>query len=108
MVEHAVEHDADAPGVRLVDHPAQGGVAAEHRVDLLVVVRVVAMVRRRLEDRREVHGIDAQVHQVIQVLDHADQVAPLVAVVGRGAPHSSRCRGLGTVTLRANRSGKIW
>ena len=61
----------------------RAGVAAEHRVDLLVVVRVVAMVRRRLEDRREVDGVDAQVLQVIEVLDDADQVAPLVAVIGR-------------------------
>src|SRR5437763_8991550 len=35
VVEHAVEHDADAPGVGFVEHPPQRGIPPEHRVDLL-------------------------------------------------------------------------
>ncbi len=83
VVEDAVEHDANPSRVRLVDHPPQRGVAAQHRVDFLVVVGVIAMIRRRLEDRREIHGAHAQVDQVIQVLHDADQVAALISVIGR-------------------------
>ena len=68
VVEHAVEHDPDAAGVRRVEQLAQGRVAAEQRVHLEVVVRVVAVVRRRREDRRQVQRVDAQVREVGQVL----------------------------------------
>ena len=95
VVEDAVEHDADAPGVGFVDQPAEGRVAAEHRVDLLVVVRVIAMVRGRLEDRREVDGVDAQVAQIVEMLDDADQVAALVAVIRRRRAPLVEVPGLG-------------
>ena len=94
--------------MRLVEQPAEGGVAAEHRVDLLVVVGVVAVVRGRLEDRREVDGVDAEVDQVVELLDDADQVAPLIAVVGRGGAPVVEVAGLGDRQARAKRSGKIW
>ena len=99
VVEDAVEHDADAPGVGLVDQPPERGVAAQHRVDLLVVVRVIAVVRRRLEDRREVDGVDAQVltgsrgarrRRSGRRPDSRDRSA--------AQPQSSRCLGLGTVS----------
>ena len=61
----------------------RAGVAAQHGVDLLVIVGVIAVIGRRLKNRREVDGVDAQVGEVIEVLDDADQVAPLIAVVGR-------------------------
>ena len=83
VVEDAVQHHADAAGVRRVEQLAQRRVAAQHRVHLVVVVRVIAMVRARLEDRVEVDGVDPQVGQVVQVLGHAEQIAALVAV-GRG------------------------
>ena len=83
VVEHAVEHDPDAAGMGLVDQSPEGRRSAEHGVDLFVVVRVIAVVGRRLKDRREIDGVDAQVGQVVEVLDDADQVAPLIAVVSR-------------------------
>ena len=42
------------------------------------------------------------------MLDDADQVAALIAVVSRRRTPSVQVAGLGTVTLRAKRSGKIW
>ncbi len=66
-----------------VDEPAEGRVAAEHRVDFLVIVRVIAMIGGRLEHRGEVDGVDSQILEIVEVLDHADQVAPLVAVIRR-------------------------
>ena len=56
---------------------------AEHGVDLLVVVRVVAMVRGGLKDRREIDRVHAQLGHVVELLDHADEVAALVSEVGR-------------------------
>ena len=108
MVEYAVKHHTDAPRVGFVDQPAQGRVAAEHRVNLLVVVRVVAMVRGRLEHRGEVDGVDPQVLQVVEVLHNADQVAPLVAVIGRRSAPVVQVLRLGDRHTCAKRSGKIW
>ena len=51
VIEHAVEHDADAARVRLVEQSAQRGVAAQDRIDGEIVVRVIAMIGRRGKDR---------------------------------------------------------
>ena len=69
--------------VGFVDQPAQGGRPPQHRVDLFVIVRVITVVGRRLKDRREVDGVHTQVDEIIEVLDDADQVTPLIAVIGR-------------------------
>lgn len=51
------------------------------------VLRVVAVVRARGEDRVEVEGRYAEVVQVVELLDHAEEVAALVTVqCGRGIP----------------------
>ncbi len=44
VVEDAIQHHTDAAGVRSVEQPPQGGIAAQHRVHLEVIVRVVAMI----------------------------------------------------------------
>ncbi len=44
-------------------------------VNVLIIYRVIFMVAGRGEDRREIEGIDAQILQVIQVLDNPPQVA---------------------------------
>ena len=41
MVEHAVEHHADAPVTACIDQPVECGVIAEPRIDAIVVDRVV-------------------------------------------------------------------
>ncbi len=43
------------------------------------------MIGRGLEDGAEVEGGNAQVLQVVEVLDDADQVAPFEAMLGRRA-----------------------
>ena len=77
VVEDAVEDDAHPPAVRHVEQLAQRLVPAEQRVDMEVVVRVVAVVRRGLEDRRQVDRRNAEVLQVVEPLDDAEQVAAL-------------------------------
>jgi hypothetical protein len=54
--------------MRDIQQLAQGGVAAEQRVDLEVVVRVVAMIRGRAEDRVEVDGVRTQALDVVEVI----------------------------------------
>lgn len=58
----------------------EGGVAAEERVDSKVVMRVVAMIAGRLEDRVEIERGDAQLLKVIESLDNAEQIAPFIAM----------------------------
>ncbi len=95
VIEHAVQDDLDPLRVRPVDQAAERGIAAEHRVDAEIVVRVIPVVRGRLEDRREVDRVDAQIQQIIEMFEHPDQVAPLVPVRrGRVAP-GVEVRGLG-------------
>src|SRR5207302_5899681 len=53
VVEDAVEYNPYTPRVGSIEQRAQGSVAAEQRVDVVVVVGVVAVVGRRLKDRVE-------------------------------------------------------
>ena len=71
VIEHAVQHDANVPGMGLADQFPQSGVAAQQRIDFLVIVRVVAMIAGRLEDRVQIDRVDAEVGQVVQVLGDA-------------------------------------
>ena len=84
VVEHAVQHHPDAPAVGLVDQVAQGLVAAQHGVDLVVVVRVVTVVTGGLKHRAEVNGVHAQALKVIEFIGHAPQVTAHVLVEGGG------------------------
>ena len=60
MVEDAIQDHANAAAVRGIKQRAECRVAAEHRVHLVIVVRVIAVVRPRAEDRVEVDGVDPQ------------------------------------------------
>jgi hypothetical protein len=79
MVEDAVEDDPHAAGVGLVEQLSERGVAAEQRIDHLVVVGVIAVVRGRREDRVEVERGDPQLGEFVEVLRDAQQVAALEA-----------------------------
>jgi len=59
----------------------EGRQVAEERVDVLVVADVVAVVvLRRLVDRGEPEHVDAELGQVVQMVDDAAQIAHAVAV----------------------------
>ena len=83
VIEHAVEDDAHPALVGAIEQLAQGGIAPEQRVDVEVVVGVVAVVRGRLEDRGHVDGVDPEVLEVVEALDDPEQVAALEPVRGR-------------------------
>jgi hypothetical protein len=87
VVEDAVENNADVAGVGGVEELAQGVVAAEQGIDLVVVVRVVAVVGRGGKDGVQVEGRDAQVVQIVEIVDDAVEVAALKSLfLGGSAP----------------------
>ena len=98
VVEHAIQDDPHPPGMGGVQQLPERWVPAQQRIHPEVVVRVVAMVRRRGEDRVEVERVDTQVREIRQPLRDPQQVAALEAVPGRrvvpglhgsGLPHPS-------------------
>jgi hypothetical protein len=87
VVEDPVEHHSDPPLPARGEQRFERSVAAEHRIDVEVVERVVPMIARRVEDRIEIEGIDPQFGQPIEVLDDPPQVAALVSAArGRSRP----------------------
>ncbi len=75
VVEHAVQHDADAPLVGLLHQFHQGTLIPEMRVDTGVIVGVVLMVCGSFKNRRKVQGVDTQLRKIGKLLDDAGQVA---------------------------------
>ena len=75
VIEDAVEDQMDAPGVRGSDERRERGVSSQRRIDVHVVGRVVAMIRPRIEDRRQPDRGDAERLQEVELLRHAFEVA---------------------------------
>ena len=87
MVEDAIEDHPDAALVGAVQELAEGRVPAEQRVDRHEIAGVVPMVRGRGEDRVQVQPRDPEIHELIQPVGEAEQVAALEPVEGgRGGP----------------------
>ena len=84
MVEDTVQHHADAAFVGFIQQEAQGFIAAQQWVYIIVIVGMVAVIGRRGKDRVEVNGSDPQVFQVIQFFGYAIQVAAFKAILGWG------------------------
>ena len=81
VVEHHVQHQADAALVRLPDEGLQVLHRAETGVDGAVVGHVVAVVMlRRGEEGGQPEVIHPQVLEIVQLGGHAGQVAQAVAV----------------------------
>src|SRR5688572_4473032 len=100
MVEHAVQHDPDATVLAGVKQRVKCLISTQQRIDQQVVVRVIAMVRGRLEDGVEVKRGDAEVDQVVKFLDHSEEIAALVPKDGRvGIPRFDAGRLDNLVTL---------
>ena len=85
MVEHAVQDDGDAALAGLVAQALEALLVAQHRVDLQVVARVVAMRRLRLEDGVKVQHRHAQAFQIVKVLADALQRAAVEVPLGDAA-----------------------
>ncbi len=81
VVHHQVHDDPQAPVVRRGQQPVEVLERPEHRVDVLVVADVVAVVvLGRAVHGREPHDVDAQGHEVVEPPLDPGQVADPVAV----------------------------
>src|ERR1700688_385648 len=80
MVEHTVEDELHTAPVRLGSKRGEGGISAERRINVQVVVRVVSMVRTRGENRVHVDGVHAQRSDIVQFVLNAEQVAAIELV----------------------------
>ena len=89
VVGHEVEQDAHPAGMRRVDQGLQGAFAAVARLDLEVILVVVAVVRRALMRWAEPQGVAAQSRDVVEAL--ADAVESPSVERGRGAGLRQRC-----------------
>ncbi len=83
VVEDTVEDDPHPSVVRRVEQLPQRRIATEERIDMEVVVGVIAVVRGRGEDRGQVESGDADRLQVGQPLDDPQEVTALEAVPRR-------------------------
>ena len=86
MVEHAVQHDADAQRAGLFGQLGQRRLTAEARVDLEKIAHVVFMVGIRLGHRAQVDHRRPERADIIELLGHAVQRAAEKAVVAQEAP----------------------
>jgi hypothetical protein len=80
VIEHAVEDQAHAPRMDGVQELSKRRVPAQERVDLEVVVGVVAVVRGRAEYRGQVERGHPEVGELIEPFGDAEEVAALEAV----------------------------
>ena len=93
VVEDAVQDDRDAVLLRVHAEGPEALLVSEQRVYAKVVRGVVAVVARRLKDRVEIEGRDAQILEVAELLADAleraavevpaGDVAVLAATIGR-------------------------
>ena len=81
MIEHAVQHDADAALFAFLDQLAELLFGAEGRVDLHEVARVVAVVGKGAEDGIQVQDTDVQALQIIELFDDAADIAAEKVVI---------------------------
>src|SRR5690349_6402929 len=105
MVEDAVQHDPDAALIGMLDEVPPVGQIAEVGIDLIVMLRVVAVAAAGVEDRVEVDGVDAKRRQVIDQLVYAAQVTTVIIAPTRllyGGAGGRRC---GIEAPRTARSG---
>ena len=119
VVAREVADHADAALVRRLDQADVGLIAAEQRVDREEARRVVAVIGCRREDRRQVEEVDAELDEVVELVDDAVEVAAveLLRAAGHdgstGSFHAAGIAqsGVGWASAcadRANRSGNTW
>ena len=82
VVEHAIQNHFHLALVGGLEQFLEGSIATQNRIHAQIILGVIPMVGRALEDGAQVERVHAQVLQVVQLLGHAQQVAALKAVVG--------------------------
>src|SRR5688572_12021614 len=80
MVEHTVEHNLDIAEMRLIEQLSQRRIPAQQRINLKVIKSVVAVVRCAGENRVQIERRYTEVAQIVQLIDHAQQITALKAL----------------------------
>ena len=101
VVKDPVEDNSDSPAVSFRYEGVEVSFVTEDRVDLEVVVGVVAVICRGLKDRVEVEGVYAELLKVVEVLLYSPQGASLETVYG-----GPRLPGFQVLRFRALVAGK--
>jgi uncharacterized membrane protein YjjP (DUF1212 family) len=87
MIEHPIQDYAHPSLMRTVQQRPESSVSTQDGVDLVVVVRVIAVVGRRLKDGIQVDGRHAQLDKVVQALDYSQKITTLEAMMcGQSVP----------------------
>ena len=83
VVEDAVEDDSNTACVSGFNERVERLVTPEHRVDLEIVMSVIAVIRGTLEDRVKPNRVYAQIDEVVEFFNNAPEVAALITVMRR-------------------------
>ena len=68
MIEHAIQHNAHAELIGMLDQIVEILLGAEVRIDLEIILRIIRVIGARIEDRVEVQRIDTERLQIFQFL----------------------------------------
>src|SRR5205085_10488549 len=74
VIEDSIEDQMHAALIDGRDERLKRGIAAERRINVQVIVRVVAMIRARGEDRIQIDRVNAEALQVVEFLFDAFQI----------------------------------
>src|SRR5947209_13930695 len=77
MVEHRVQHDTHISPVCLVQQETQRIIASEQRVHPVVILGVIPMVRRGLENGVEIDRRYSEVLEIVKMLDDPHEIPTL-------------------------------
>src|SRR5258708_5050099 len=80
VIEDAIQHDLHAALVEFVAQCIKGFVPTQQRINLIIVMGMVAVIAGTLEDGREVDRVYAEFLQVIEMFDHTVQVTAFVTL----------------------------
>ena len=69
VVEHAIQYNAHAQLIGMLDQVIEILLRAKVGIDLVVILRVIGMVGTCIEDRIKVKRVDTQRFQVISIPD---------------------------------------
>ena len=75
MVQDNINNNLDIFRMRLLNQAVEGLEIAERGVNLPIIERVVFVIRRRAENRRQINRVRAQLLHVVELFDDSGQIA---------------------------------
>ncbi len=83
VVEHAIQHNADAHLIGMFDEVLPILQCAEVSIYIFVILRVIRVIGAGIEDRVEVDRIYTQRFQIRQILIHTSEIATHIIAAAR-------------------------